>query len=147
MSWLPWKKQTSTPASIRSSKAANTLTYPFGTTSWYSYQKSQMSPKKVQCLRPVHRNGLQEPHKAGLPVGRVIHVQPEMDIRNKVNKRPFRHDVHQHAMRRQEAGATRQGSRWRTTSALPFRTIAIITLQAKSPDRTPPGTRQRDIPD
>ena len=65
-------------------------------------------PQEVQCLRPVHRNGSQEPHKAGLPVGRVIHVQPEMDIRNKVNKRPFRHDPTRYAKTRSRSDTTRQ---------------------------------------
>ena len=42
--FFPGKKYTFTPASRRSVSAENTCTYPLGTTSRYSYQKSQMSP-------------------------------------------------------------------------------------------------------
>ena len=70
MSWFPGKKNTFTPASIRSVSAPNTRTYPFGTTSRYSYQKSQISPSRYSAS--VSAAGMlrrKETNRASRPAG------------------------------------------------------------------------------
>ena len=50
MSWFPAQNQTSTPESISSISAATTLAPQRGTTSRYSNQKSQISPRRYRAL-------------------------------------------------------------------------------------------------